>query len=81
MILLLSHLASMPSHGVEIIDGIPVVLKDNVMYAFQHQAPSPTQIRLGSYNPLTKKATWDAPDALNAWVESYQASLGSRSRK
>jgi hypothetical protein len=67
----------MPSHGAEIIDGIPVVLNDSVMYAFQVTPP----IRLGTYNAGTKLATWESSDAISNWLESFRESLTSRSRK
>jgi len=66
---------SMPSHGVEIIDGIPVILKEGQMYAFQTQPP----IKLGTY--IDKKATWIPTEEMSSWLTSYQASMVSRSRK
>lgn len=72
----------MPSHGVEIIDGIPVILRESVMYSF-HPASSGTtgtQISLGTYDSATKKASW-SPSDLTAWLSSYRESLASRSRK
>ena len=49
----------MPSHGAEIIEGVPVLLKDGVMYAFQYGLVNPPTIKLGTYVVTTKKATWD----------------------
>jgi hypothetical protein len=65
----------MPSHGVELIDGIPVILKEGQMYAFQTQPP----IKLGTY--IDKKVTWIPTEGMSAWLSSYQASMVSRSRK
>ena len=54
----------MPSHGVDIIDGIPVLLKDGLMYAFQ---PGQTlNVKLGSYSATTKKAVWDLKEDAKA---------------
>jgi hypothetical protein len=72
---LLQSTISMPSHGVEIIDGIPVILKEGQMYAFQTQPP----IKLGTY--IDKKATWIPTEEVSSWLTSYQASMVSRSRK
>lgn len=72
----------MPSHGVEIIDGIPVYLKTNVMYAFQHgMTPSVSSIRLGTYDSDTKSAKWEISDSMTSWLSSYQTQLLPRSRK
>ena len=70
----------MPSHGVEIIEGIPVLLRDGIMYAFQHGVASPSSIRLGSYNATMKKATWESA-ALPQWLTTYKTNLVARSRK
>jgi hypothetical protein len=69
----------MPSHGTEIIDGIPVILRDSVMYAFQ-QGTSAT-IKLGTYDSATKTATWVMSDEITSWLASFKNSLISRSRK
>ena len=69
------HTTSMPSHGVEIIDGIPIILKDGQMFAFQTQPP----IKLGTY--IDKKATLIPTEEMSSWLTSYQASMVSRSRK
>jgi hypothetical protein len=76
----------MPSHGVEIIDGIPVILKGTAMHAFQHGMPAATSaqapIILGSYSPETKKATWaDPSEATEAWLQAFREGLVPRSRK
>ena len=68
----------MPSHGVDIIDGIPVILKSGVMYAFQ---PVGVSLPLGTYDSATKKATWEPPTATAAWLASYKETLVARSRK
>ena len=77
---------SMPSHGVEIIDGIPVILKGTAMHAFQHGMPTVTSsqapIIMGSYSPETKKATWaDPSEATEAWLQAFREGLVPRSRK
>ena len=76
---------TMPNHGVEVIDGIPVTLKGNEMYAFQpgqHPAAPPSKrIKLGNYDAPTKKAVWDNTEEMKKWVEEFQAGLVPRSRK
>jgi len=77
---------SMPNQGVEIIDGIPVILKGNVMQAFQHGIATGTSaqapIILGSYSSETKKATWnESSDATEAWLQTFREGLVPRSRK
>lgn len=74
---------TMPSHGVEIIDGIPVILKGSTLYAFQHgllAGATTTPIVLGTYDIATKKATW-ADTSLDAWVAAYRGGLVPQSRK
>jgi len=72
----------MPSHGVEIIDGIPVQIKDGQMNAFQPSVGPPTKkIRLGTYDSTTKKAIWQETEEMKAWLDEYRASLTARSRK
>jgi hypothetical protein len=75
----MSHLDGMPSHGAEIIDGIPVILRDSVMYAFQ-LGVAPT-IKLGTYDAATKVAKWAMSDEIAAWLSTYKEGLTSRSRK
>lgn len=72
----------MPSHGVDIINGIPVILRDSIMYSFQPGSTS-TQLQLGTYDSKNKKATWMPTDTpqINEWVKTYRESLTSRSRK
>ena len=69
---------SMPSHGLDIIDGIPVTLKDNIMYSCV-LGTSKTPIRLGTY--VEKKAIWEPSDAMSQWLSSYREELVSRARK
>lgn len=72
----------MPSHGVDIIDGIPVILKGTVMYAFQPGIPvTGTSLQLGTYDSATKKAIWESGNSSNEWLTSYQHDLVARSRK
>ena len=73
----------MPSHGVDIIDGIPVILRDGVMFAYQPgstQTPVPSPIRLGTYDKKTKIAIWEDSPSLITWKESYVASLVPKTR-
>ncbi len=72
----------MPSNGVEIIDGIPVILRDSVMYSFQPGSTSPnTQVTLGTYDSVTKKAYWSTTDDHSNWLNMYRENISSRSRK
>lgn len=71
---------AMPSHGVEIIEGIPVTLKDGVMYAFQIETPSVTPIILGTCSP-TKRVIWEHRDSEATWLSSFRATLVAKSRK
>jgi hypothetical protein len=71
----------MPSHGVEIIDGIPVILRDGVMWAFQPDVPGAPTIKLGTYASSTKKAIWESSDSMGEWLKSHKNALASRSRK
>ena len=73
----------MPSHGVEIIDGIPVYLKGANMFAFRPEqattAVASQDIKLGTYDAATKKATWTQPP--DAWLKTFRENLAPRSRK
>ena len=78
----------MPSHGVDIIDGIPVYLKGSTMYAFRPELVAghtqPAELPLGTYNADTKKATWIMPaeqPLMASWMQSFRESLVPRSRK
>jgi len=74
----------MPSHGVEIIDGIPVYLKGANMFAFRPEqattaATTQSDLKLGTYDAATKKATWIQPP--DTWLNAFRESLAPRSRK
>jgi hypothetical protein len=75
----------MPSHGVEIIDGIPVYLKGANMFAFRPEqataaiANAGQDLKLGTYDAATKRATWLQPPA--TWLTTFRESLAPRSRK
>jgi hypothetical protein len=72
----------MPSHGVDIIDGIPVYLKGANMFAFRPEQAATvtmTDLKLGTYDAATKKATWIQPP--DAWLNTFRESLAPRSRK
>jgi hypothetical protein len=72
----------MPSHGVEIIDGIPVILRNGEMIAFQPGLLSKDmKIKLGIYNAETHTATWQNTEEVKKWLEEYQRGMVSRSRK
>jgi len=72
----------MPSHGVEIIDGIPVHLKDGFMLAFQHGSINQlAPIKLGTYDSTTKRATWSVTEAMTEWLETFRSTMVGRSRK
>ena len=77
----------MPSHGVDIIDGIPVYLKGSTMYAFRPETGSTSSLAdlpLGTYNADTKKATWlsvaEQP-LMASWMQTFRESMAPRSRK
>ena len=73
----------MPSHGVEIIDGIPVYLKGANMFAFRPEQTAATatitDLKLGTYDAAMKKATWIQPP--DTWLNAFRESLAPRSRK
>lgn len=76
----------MPSHGVEIIDGIPVYLKGANMFAFRPEqtatAVASQDLKLGTYDAATKKATWTyTGDTNNTWLSGFRDTLAPRSRK
>lgn len=77
----------MPAHGVEIIQGIPVTLRNGVMYAYQPgvavTATTPL-IQLGTHDAEAGVTTWLDPAAtqqISKWKADYCASMSSRSRK
>ena len=73
---------SMPNHGVEIIEGIPVILRNGEMIAFQPGLLSKDmKIKLGTYDAETHTATWHNTDEVKKWLEEYQSGMVSRSRK
>jgi hypothetical protein len=75
----------MPSHGVEIIDGIPVYLKGSNMFAFRPEqvagsaAVANQDLKLGTYDAATKRAMWIQPP--DAWLNTFRENLAPRSRK
>ena len=76
----------MPNHGIELIDGIPVVLKGSEMFAFQPTSqnagqPNAKKIKLGTFDATTHTATWEQNDEIKKWLEEFQANLAPRSRK
>ena len=68
----------MPSKA-DIIDGIPVSLKDGIIYSFSQAGSGIPQIKLGTYKD--KVATWIKSEAQDSWLTSFRESLTSRSRK
>ena len=79
------QILGMPNHGVEIIDGVPVHLKDGNMLAFQHggslNSDQAASIKLGTYDAATKKATWLPSDQVTQWLENFRMTITGRSRK
>jgi hypothetical protein len=73
-------IGTMPSYGTETIDGIPVLVREGVLYAFQPGMVGSPPIRLGTYTASTKKAVWESQE-LNTWLTSYKSTLVARSRK
>jgi hypothetical protein len=80
----------MPSYDIETIDGIPVVLRDGVMFAFIPPTGAPsaatpaapqTPIRLGTYDAKTKKATWEMTPQVLAWKNAFASAIASRARQ
>ena len=70
-------LNGMPARGVDIIDGIPVILKGETIFAFRPEGGP--EIRLGTYNLATKKATWNNV-GLDVWLKGTRDSLTARTR-
>lgn len=68
----------MPSKA-DIIDGIPVSLKDGNIYSFSQVGSGIPQIKLGTYKD--KVATWIKSEAQDTWLSSFRDSLIPRSRK
>ena len=71
-------LDSMPARGVDLIDGIPVILKGGSILAFKPEGGP--EMKLGSYDAAKKKGTWSSSD-LDTWLQSYRQTLAMRSRK
>ena len=71
-------LDSMPARGVDLIDGIPVILKGGSILAFKPEGGP--EMKLGSYDAATKKGTWSTGE-LDKWLQTYRESLAMRSRK
>ena len=81
----------MPSYDIEMIDGIPVVLRDGVMFAFipptappsATGAPNAPQspVRLGTYDSKNKKATWEITPQVLAWKNAFAAAMAPRARQ
>ncbi len=76
----------MPSYDIEEIDGIPVTLRDGVMFAFlppisSTSTSTQTPVRLGTYDEKQKKATWEMTPELEAWKTAYRAALAPRARQ
>ena len=81
----------MPSYDIETIDGIPVVLRDGVMYAFIPPTAPPASsgapvapqspVRLGTYDSKAKKATWEMTPQVLAWKNAFAAALAPRARQ
>lgn len=70
-------LNGMPARGVDIIEGIPVFLKGDLIFAFKPEGGS--EIRLGTYNSATKKPIWNN-EGLDIWLNAFRGSLTPRTR-
>lgn len=68
----------MPSKA-DSIDGIPVTLKDGIIYSFSQAGSGIPQIKLGTYKD--KVATWIHSELQTTWLSSFRESLAPRSRK
>jgi hypothetical protein len=68
----------MPSKA-DTIDGIPVILKDGIIYSFSQAGSGVPQIKLGTYKD--KVATWITSEAQESWLTTFRSSLTPRSRK
>jgi hypothetical protein len=67
----------MPARGVDLIDGIPVILKSGSILAFKPEGG--LELKLGSYD-ANKKGTWSSSQ-LDTWLQTYRQTLAMRSRK
>jgi hypothetical protein len=73
----LTPLNGMPARGVDIIEGIPVFLKGDIIFAFKPEGGA--EMRLGTYNSVSKKPTWNN-DGLDIWLKEFRGSLTPRTR-
>jgi len=72
----------MPSRGVDIVEGIPVYLKEGIIYRFQSGIADGPGPRIGTYDATTQKATWDHDTAnAHSFLQTYRENLVPRSRK
>jgi hypothetical protein len=68
----------MPSKA-DSIDGIPVTLKDGIIYSFSQAGSGVPQIKLGTYKD--KVATWIKSEQQDTWLTTFRDTLIPRSRK
>jgi len=68
----------MPSKA-DSIDGIPVTLRDGIIYSFSQAGSNIPPIKLGTYKD--KVATWINSEAQSTWLTSFRETLTARSRK
>lgn len=68
----------MPSKA-DSIDGIPVTLKDGIIYSFSQAGSGIPQIKLGTYKD--KVATWTKSEEQDTWLTTFRDTLMPRSRK
>ena len=73
----LTPLNGMPARGVDIIEGSPVFLKGDIIFAFKPEGGA--EMRLGTYNSVSKKPTWNN-DGLDIWLKEFRGSLTPRTR-
>jgi hypothetical protein len=71
----------MPNYGIEIVEGIPVFLKDGLLHAFQiENLAYKSALKLGSVN-ANNKIDWSSKEELESWLQTYRQSLTSKMRK
>ena len=79
--LAMQGLYTMPNYGIEIVEGIPVYMKDGILYAFQiENLVYKSSLKLGSVN-TKNKIDWCSKEDLAPWLETYRQSLTSKTRK
>lgn len=71
----------MPNYGIDIVEGIPVYMKDGLLHAFQiENLAYKSALKLGSMN-ANNKIDWSSKEELESWLQSYRQSLRPKMRK